>query len=111
MSASSHRPSTQRTLTPQTLTPQIPALQNTALKTTALQTADVLGEMFHSLSQPLTSLRCSLELSLQLPAGLSIEKVAEHHQQSVALALQQTERVIALVESIREYLDASRTIP
>jgi hypothetical protein len=106
MSASPHLPSTPRTLTPQTLTPQIPALQNTTLQTT-----DALGEMFHSLSQPLTSLRCSLELSLQLPVGLSTEEVAEYHQQSVTRALQQTERVIALIESIREYMDASGTIP
>jgi len=30
---------------------------------------DVLGELLHSLSQPLTGLRCSLELSLDETSG------------------------------------------
>lgn len=66
---------------------------------------DVLGELLHSLSQPLTGLRCSLELSLHLPAGLSVEEIAKQRQKSVAVALQQTEKVIALVQSLRDYLD------
>ena len=56
------------------------------------QAPDVLGELLHSLSQPLTSLRCSLELSLEL----SPEEVAERQQESVAMALQQTEKVIGM---------------
>ena len=59
---------------------------------------DVLGELLHSLSQPLTSLRCSLELSLEL----SIEEVAEQQQESVAIALQQTEKVIGMIQLMRE---------
>jgi hypothetical protein len=66
------------------------------------QAPDVLGELLHSLSQPLTSLRCSLELSLEL----SPEEVEE--QQSVSVALQQTERVIGMVQLMREYLDAEQ---
>jgi signal transduction histidine kinase len=64
---------------------------------------DVLAELLHSLSQPLTSLRCSLELS--------IEEVAEQRQESVAAALQQTERVIGMIQLMREYLDAEQPAP
>jgi hypothetical protein len=66
---------------------------------------DVLGELLHSLSQPLTSLRCSLELSLEL----SPEEVEE--QQSVSVALQQTEKVIGMIQLMREYLDAEQPGP
>ena len=71
----------------------------------------MLGELLHSLSQPLTSLRCSLELSLQLPLGLSIEETAEQQQASVSVALQQTEKVIGMIQLIREYLDAEQPVP
>ncbi len=68
----------------------------------------MLGELLHSLSQPLTGLRCSLELSLQLPLELPIEEVAERQQESVAAALQQTEKVIGMIQLMREYLDAEQ---
>jgi signal transduction histidine kinase len=75
----------------------------------------VLGELLHSLSQPLTSLRCSLELSLELPLELpremSPEEVAEQQQASVAAALQQTEKVIGMIQLMREYLDAEQPGP
>ncbi len=63
----------------------------------------MLGELLHSLSQPLTSLRCSLELS--------IEEVAEPQQESVSVALQQTEKVIGMIQLMREYLDAEQPGP
>jgi hypothetical protein len=63
----------------------------------------VLDELLHSLSQPLTSLRCSLELS--------IDEVAEPRQESVAVALQQTEKVIGMIQLMREYLDAEQPGP
>ena len=76
---------------------------------------DLLGELLHSLSQPLTSLRCSLELSLDLPTDLpselSPEKVAEQQQASAAVALQQTEKVIGMIQLMREYLDAEQPGP
>jgi len=75
------------------------------------QGPDVLGELLHSLSQPLTGLRCSLELSLQLPLDLSIEQIAEQQQVSVAAALQQTEKVIGMIQLMREYLDAEHPGP
>ncbi len=68
----------------------------------------MLGELLHSLSQPLTGLRCSLELSLQLPLDCSIERVAEQQQASVSVALQQTEKVIGMIQLMREYLDAEQ---
>ena len=71
----------------------------------------MLGELLHSLSQPLTSLRCSLELSLQLPLDRSIEETAEQQQASVSVALQQTERVIGMIQLMREYLDAEQPAP
>jgi signal transduction histidine kinase len=71
----------------------------------------VLGELLHSLSQPLTGLRCSLELSLQLSLDCSIEQVAEQQQASVSVALQQTEKVIGMIQLMREYLDAEQPVP
>jgi signal transduction histidine kinase len=64
---------------------------------------DVLAELLHSLSQPLTSLRCSLELS--------IGEVAEQQQEGVAVALQQTEKVIGMFQLMREYLDTGQPVP
>jgi signal transduction histidine kinase len=63
-----------------------------------LQNQEVLGELLHTLSQPLTSLRCSLELSF--------DEVAEPQQETVSVALQQTEKVIGVIQLMREYLDA-----
>jgi hypothetical protein len=60
---------------------------------------ELLGELLHSLSQPLTSLRCSLELSID-------ESPNSAQQQTVSAALQQTETVIGMVRLMREYLDA-----
>src|ERR1035441_11093719 len=77
----------------------------------ALRGPDVVGKLLPSLSQPLTGLRCSLELSLQLPLDLSIEQVAEQQQASVAAALQQTEKVIGMIQLMREYLDAEHPGP
>jgi signal transduction histidine kinase len=71
------------------------------------QSPDVLGELLHSLSQPLTSLRCSLELSLDL----SPDAAAERRQESVSAALQQTEKVIGMIQLMREYLDAEQPGP
>jgi hypothetical protein len=72
---------------------------------------DVLGELLHSLSQPLTSLRCSLELSLDFPRELPIEEAVEQQQESVAVALQQIEKVIGMIQLMREYLEAERPGP
>jgi hypothetical protein len=73
--------------------------------------SDVLGELLHSLSQPLTSLRCSLELSLGHPLELPIEEVAEQQQESASVALQETEKVIGMIQLMREYLNADQSGP
>jgi hypothetical protein len=65
------------------------------------QSPDLLGELLHSLNQPLTSLRCVLELS--------IDDVEEQQKKSMLAALQQTEEVIGAVQLLREYLDADQT--
>jgi len=66
---------------------------------------DVLGELLHSLSQPLTSLRCSLELSL------ANDEKTDPRQETVSIALQQTERVIGMVQLMREYVEAEQPGP
>jgi hypothetical protein len=63
----------------------------------------VLGELLHSLSQPLTTLHCSLELS--------IDPVAEQQQKAVAAALEQLDRAIRVVELMRECLEAELAGP
>ncbi|HSZ62310.1 MAG TPA: hypothetical protein VK828_10965 [Terriglobales bacterium] len=72
---------------------------------------DVLGELLHSLSQPLTSLRCSLELSLDFPRELPIEEAVEQQQESVAVALQHIEKIIGMIQLMREYLEAEQSEP
>jgi hypothetical protein len=42
----------------------------------------------------------------RLPARTSIEEAAEQQQESVAVALQQIEKVIGMIQLMREYLDA-----
>jgi signal transduction histidine kinase len=59
---------------------------------------ELLGELLHSVSQPLTTLRCSLELSL--------DEAAEQQQHTITTAMEQTENVIAMIRLMREYLDA-----
>jgi hypothetical protein len=80
----------------------------TVARPTVPRGPDVLGELLHSLSQPLTGLRCSLELSLQPSVDLSIEQVAEQQQESVAAALEQTEKVFGMIQLMREYLEAEQ---
>jgi signal transduction histidine kinase len=63
----------------------------------------VLGELLHSLSQPLTTLRCSLEVS--------VEEIAGHKRDAVSIALEQAERVIGMVTLMREYLEAELGTP
>jgi hypothetical protein len=63
----------------------------------------VLGELLHSLSQPLTTLHCALELS--------INPVAEQQQKAVAAALEQVDRAIRVVELMRECLEAEPAGP
>jgi len=62
----------------------------------------LISDFFHALSQPLTTLRCSLELTLQQ------SRTAEQYRDVVSRALAQAERASWLAGGIRELFDASR---
>jgi signal transduction histidine kinase len=62
------------------------------------QNQAVLQDLLHVLSQPLTTLHCALEHSLVADAAAQTD--------NVALALEQTDRVIEAVRLMREYLEA-----
>ena len=64
------------------------------------ETRRLVSDLFHQLSQPLTTLGCSLELALlQTPT-------TEEYGQIVIQALHQAEKASALATAIRELLDA-----
>jgi signal transduction histidine kinase len=56
----------------------------------------LIEDLFHALNQPLSSLRCTLELALEKP--LSGEQCAETLRQSIA----QTEQITACIADVRE---------
>jgi K+-sensing histidine kinase KdpD len=60
----------------------------------------LLSELFHALNQPLTTLRCALELSLQRP------RHEEEYRQTMQAVLLQAEKVTRLTSGIRELLEA-----
>ena len=62
--------------------------------------ATQVNEIFHSLNQPLTSLRCSLELSLDQRRDVG------QRQDFLQHALEDTDRVVTLVSGLREFLEA-----
>lgn len=64
------------------------------------ESRQLVSDLFHQLSQPLTTLCCSLELALlQTPS-------AEQYSEVVGHALGQAEKVSALATAIRELFDA-----
>ena len=65
-----------------------------------------VSDLFHALAQPLTGLRCSLEVALRRPA-LS----AEEARSSLEQALQATERLYQSVLFVRQLAEAERTPP
>jgi len=67
------------------------------------QSDDVLRDLLHFVSQPLTTLHCALEGSL---AQGEVEC-----EEDTLLALEQTDRVIEAVRLMREYLEAERGCP
>jgi nitrogen-specific signal transduction histidine kinase len=62
--------------------------------------SDVLGDLVHSLSQPLTTLRCALELS--------VGQNSEQQTEAVTAAIEQTDRLISVVRRLQKYLDSQR---
>lgn len=63
----------------------------------ALGNPDLLGHLLHALCQPLTTLRCALELSL--------DDFNDRQCEAVIVALEQTDRAIETVELMRECLE------
>lgn len=70
------------------------------LETRPLPDNDVLGHLLHSLCQPLTTLRCSLELAL--------DEFSERQCEPVSVALEQADRAVETVELMRQYLEIER---
>ncbi len=79
----------------------------------AAHVPEILGDLLHSLCQPLTTLRCSLELSLNQDAfpPERITSASERQQEGISIALQQTDEVIRLVQLMRDYLDTAQHVP
>jgi signal transduction histidine kinase len=66
------------------------------------ESRQLVSDLFHQLSQPLTTLCCSLELALlQTPS-------AEQYSEVVAHVLGQAEKVSALATAIRELIEAGQ---
>ena len=61
----------------------------------------LLDDLFHALSQPLTSLSCCLAVSVQQP------RTAGRYRRDLRMALLQAESVRQIITSIRTLLDAS----
>jgi C4-dicarboxylate-specific signal transduction histidine kinase len=83
----------------------LPATIPTATDPRALSDCEarrLISDLFHAMSQPLTALRCSLELALQQPP------TAEQYREKVSGALAQAERVSWLAMGIRELFDAGQ---
>lgn len=60
---------------------------------------DRLAELFHELTQPLTTLHCCLELSLKkVPRSSKSRK-------DLQIALQQVEQIAKLIAQIREHVE------
>lgn len=65
--------------------------------------SQVLADLFHALSQPLTTLRCYLDLSLRRSPS------SKQNRQELESALQAAESVIRLFADIRELLEGTRS--
>ena len=66
------------------------------------ESQQLVSDLFHRLSQPLTTLRCALELALLQTPTL------EQYGQIVSQALGQAEKASALATAIRELFDAGQ---
>ena len=65
----------------------------------------LISDLFHQLSQPLTTLRCSLELALLQTL------TTEQYREAVGQALSQAEKASWSATAIRELLDAGQVGP
>ena len=79
----------------------MPITQESSVAGVECESRQLVSDLFHQLSQPLTTLCCSLELALlQTPNP-------EQYGEIVSQALSQAEKVSALTTAIRELFDAS----
>lgn len=79
----------------------MPITQGNSVAAAECESRQLVSDLFHQLSQPLTTLCCSLELALlQTPT-------AEQYGEIVSHALSQAEKVSSLATAIRELFDAS----
>lgn len=60
--------------------------------------AERLPQLFHDINQPLTSVRCSLEVSLLIPDVVRQRTCIEQ-------AIRETDRVIEMLEALRSALE------
>lgn len=67
-----------------------------------LEQESLLPELLHALNQPLTSLRCSLELTLLQPRD------SEEYRKRLRESLRLTEDIVVLSSGIRELLDVEQ---
>src|ERR1700756_1644481 len=67
-----------------------------------LEQDSLLPELLHALNQPLTSLRCSLELTLLQPRD------SEEYRKRLRESLRLTEDIVVLSTGIRELLDVEQ---
>jgi len=77
---------------------QVDALQGEAASDTPAKRG-ALAQLLHALNQPLTGLQCSMEVALARPRS------SEHYGDVLRAGLELTERMRALVETIREVVD------
>jgi signal transduction histidine kinase len=66
------------------------------------ESQQLVSDLFHQLSQPLTTMCCALELALLQPPSL------EQYGEIVSQALGQAEKASALATAIRELIEASQ---
>ena len=69
-----------------------------------LEQESLLPELLHALSQPLTSLRCSLEVTLLQPRD------SEEYRRRLRESLKLTEDITVLARGIRELIDVEQPV-
>ena len=66
----------------------------------AREREELITELFHELSQPLTTLTCCLEVCLQKPRG--------GRRRDLRIALQQAQTITRLTAQLRELVDTGK---
>ncbi|HEV2728736.1 MAG TPA: hypothetical protein VGV15_01780 [Terriglobales bacterium] len=64
----------------------------------------LISDLFHALNQPLTTLRCSLELTLHQPA-----REAEQYREALNHALEHAEQIARLASGIHELVEVDQS--